>query len=205
MRAANVLASAAASLAALAGASCARRTGTPPAAPDPWHRGVLATTFWVGEPGNEKSAWDPKWQANFGGVDDPKRRKGWLPASFNPKQNTFYCALPYNDVAGRPNRRSKLKGRWVQVRAGGESCYCQWEDVGPWRTDDKAYVLGGARPRAEQEAKAGLDLSPAVRDYLGLTGKDPVDWRFVRRGEVPEGPWRAVITGPGHRTSNRGK
>jgi hypothetical protein len=153
-----------------------------------WHRKILATVFWVGEPGNEKSAWDPKWQERFGGVDDPRHRKGYRPAAFVPRLNTFYCALPYNDVAGRPSERTKLKGRWVEVSAGGRSCFCQWEDVGPWRVDDRDYVLGTARPRAEKQGRAGIDLSPAVRDYLRLTGKDLVDWRFVP--EPPPGPWR---------------
>jgi hypothetical protein len=162
------------------------------AAPGPWHREVLATTFWVGEPGNQQSAWDPKWQENFGGLDDPRKRNGWLPAAFTPRGNVFYCALPYNDVAGRPNSRSKLKGRWVEVRAGGRSCYCQWEDVGPWHVDDRAYVLGTARPRAEANGKAGIDLAPAARDYLRLSGRDNVDWRFVPDRNVPAGPWKRI-------------
>lgn len=195
-----MLASLAASALALAGASCSwnlksqnlkmnfgDRDGR-------WHGNVLATCFWVGEPGNRKSAWDPKWLANFGGVDDPKKRNGLLPAGFNPKQNAFYCALPYNDVAGRPEARSEMQGRWVEVRAGGKSCFCQWQDVGPWYTDDKAYVLGSARPRAEKDGKAGVDLSPAANDYLGLRGKGRVDWRFARADGVPPGPWLRVAT-----------
>jgi hypothetical protein len=163
------------------------KSGGPLPAGGGWHRGILATTFWVGEPGNQKSAWDPNWLRNFGGVDDPDRRRGYLPAGFVPKQNPFYCALPYNDVAGRPGARTGLQGRWVEVAAGGRHCFCRWMDVGPWHTDDREYVLGTARPRAEREGKAGIDLSPAVRDYLGLTGKDRVDWRFAAK--VPAGPW----------------
>ena len=165
------------------------------AAAGAWHRGILATVFWVGEPGNEKSAWDPKWQESFGGVDDPRHRKGYRPAGFKPKLNAFYCALPYNDVAGRPEARTELKGRWVEVSAGGRSCFCQWEDVGPWRTDDREYVLGTARPRAEKQGRAGIDLSPAVRDYLKLTGKDLVSWRFV--AAPPAGPWKPAKTTSG--------
>ena len=37
---------------------------------------------------------------------------------------------------------------------------------------------------------AGLDVSPAVRDYLGMGDTDITDWRFVGKGEVPVGPWR---------------
>jgi hypothetical protein len=160
-----------------------------------WRRGILATTFWVGEKGNAASAWDPQWVKNFGGVDDPEKRAGYLPAGFAPKRNPFYCALPCNDVAGRPGVRSELKDRWVEVRAGGRSCFCQVADVGPWRTDDREYVLGEARPRAEAEGKAGIDLSPAVRDYLGLSGKDLVDWCWAAPERVPAGPWKQVVTG----------
>jgi len=164
-----------------------------------WRLGILATCFWVGEPGNEKSAWDPQWVQSFGGVDDPKKRDGHFPAGFAPRQNPFYCALPYNDVAGRPGARSELKDRWVEVRAGGRSCFCQVEDVGPWRTDDRDYVLGAARPEAERQGKAGIDLSPAVCRYLGVDGKGKVDWRFVSQPGGP-GPWLKVVTGPGHET-----
>ncbi len=167
-------------------------------------RRILATTFWVGEKGNEASAWDPEWVRNFGGVDDPTRRNGCFPAGFVPKQNPFYCALPYNDVAGRPGARSALKDRWVEVITPAGNCFCQVEDVGPRYTDDREYVLGRSRPRAEAEGKAGIDLSPAVRDHLRLSGRDLVDWRWVAPGEkVPAGPWRQVITGSGPGTSGR--
>jgi hypothetical protein len=33
-----------------------------------------------------------------------------------------------------------------------------------------------------------------VRDYLGLAGLDVVDWQFVLAADVPDGPWRAVVT-----------
>ena len=36
---------------------------------------------------------------------------------------------------------------------------------------------------------AGLDVSPAVRDYLGLQSTDVTDWKFVDFSEVPSGPW----------------
>jgi hypothetical protein len=34
-----------------------------------------------------------------------------------------------------------------------------------------------------------LDVSPAVRDYLGLQPTDVTDWKFVDFSEVPHGPW----------------
>ena len=36
---------------------------------------------------------------------------------------------------------------------------------------------------------AGVDVSPAVRDYLGLGSLGLVDWRFVEQGNLPIGPW----------------
>jgi hypothetical protein len=168
-------------------------------------RGILATTFWVGEQGNQASAWDPQWVKSFGGVDDPDKRNGFLPAGFEPRQNPFYCALPCNDVAGKPGAKSAFKDCWVEVRANGKSCLCQWEDVGPWYADDARYVFEGARPKAEAEGKAGIDLSPAVRDYLKLSGKDLVDWCFVSAAKVPAGPWKQVITGAGSGTYVKGR
>lgn len=66
-----------------------------------WRGNVVATVFWVGEKPtvnnptpNHASAWDPNWESNFGGYDDPKRRDGLLPAGFVPQLNPFYVALP---------------------------------------------------------------------------------------------------------------
>ena len=45
------------------------------------------------------------------------------------------------------------------------------------------------RPRLNLNKGAGLDVSPAVRDYLTLKQTDVTDWRFVAFSEVPRGPW----------------
>jgi hypothetical protein len=47
-----------------------------------------------------------------------------------------------------------------------------------------------ARPRPNRNQNAGLDVSPAVRDYLGLTGTDVCDWKFVSRPQP--GPWSST-------------
>jgi hypothetical protein len=60
--------------------------------------------------------------------------------------------------------------------------------------DDIHYVFGTARPQNPINNNAGLDVSPAVRDYLQLNGIDTVHWQFVPFEEVPEGPWKAIIT-----------
>jgi hypothetical protein len=75
------------------------------------------------------------------------------------------------------------------VRKGIRTCYAQWEDVGPFQTDHWEYVFGNDRPRPNLNRGAGLDISPAVRDYLRLEPTDATDWRFVEASEVPPGPW----------------
>jgi hypothetical protein len=181
----------------------------------PWKRNIVTTVFWVGEKPtrnnpvpNCKSSWDPEWHQNFGGYDnpDPSARRGFFP-KFSPRQNPFYVALPFNDVtrgATKPESRrvipwfreafekegkSVCKGRWVAIRRGNRIAYAQWEDCGPFRTDHWQYVFGNERPRPNLNQGAGLDVSPAVRDYLGMSGKDVCDWKFVDFREVPPGPW----------------
>src|SRR5205823_558108 len=72
----------------------------------PWKTTIVTTVFWVGEQAggnnpvpNFKSSWDANWTSNYGGFDnpDPGTRRNYIPASFTPRQNPFYCALPYND------------------------------------------------------------------------------------------------------------
>jgi hypothetical protein len=181
----------------------------------PWKRNVVATVFWVGElptennpTPNTKSAWDQNWVDNFGGYDDPERRNGFLPADFIPNLNPFYIALPYNDVAKggvhRPEAAevipwfwqayrgsgiSVCKGRWVAIHHKGRVCYAQWEDVGPFEVDHWQYVFGNEEPRANRNKSAGIDLSPAVRDFLELRSGSTVEWRFVDDHMVPDGPW----------------
>jgi hypothetical protein len=68
--------------------------------------------------------------------------------------------------------------------------YAQWEDCGPFRTDHWQYVFGNDRPKPNLNHGAGLDVSPAVRDYLGLSSTyDVCDWKFVEVSEIPVGPW----------------
>ena len=48
---------------------------------------------------------------------------------------------------------------------------------------------GTSGRKANLNRGAGLDVSPAVRDYLGLQDTDVTDWKFVEFSEVPPGPW----------------
>jgi hypothetical protein len=177
----------------------------------PWKMGIVSTVFWIGETGsgptNTRSAWDKSWVSSFGGVDDPVRRNGYRPAGFRPLENPFYVALPYSDMrAGRLKSEaakvvpwfieqfrgvgsSVCKGHWVEIRRGAKTCYAQWEDVGPFYTDSSNYVFGEGRPSPNVNCAAGIDVSPAVRDYLGLSSLDLLDWRFVEAADVPSGAW----------------
>jgi hypothetical protein len=166
---------------------------------------------------NYSSSWDVGWVNTFGGYDnpDPRARKldprtaDYRPANFVPQLNPFYFALPYNDVSGgrhkpeaskvipwfreafRGDGKTVLEDRWICVKNRfGKECYAQWADCGPFRTDHWQYVFGPERPKPNLNKGAGLDVSPSVRDFLGLSGTDVTDWRFVEWREVPPGPWR---------------
>ena len=186
----------------------------------PWHRGITATIFWVGEQPtprnptpNDKSSWDPQWQKTFGGIDRPAPRNGYLPKGFTPKQTPFYIALPDNDLSPHGGHqpeaakvipwfwklhqgptKSVCHGRWVAIHRKGKICYAQWRDAGPYTTDDWRYVFQGERPKPNPNGNAGIDVSPAVRDYIKLGGNYKVDWKFVEDFEVPDGPWKNWIT-----------
>ncbi len=185
----------------------------------PWHMNIVTTTFWVGENAapnnpvaNYASSWDQTWSKSYGGLDTPVReqRADYLPIAFTPQQNPFYIALPYNDVskgahkpeapakipwfreAFREEGKTVLKDRWVAIHFNGRVAYAQWEDCGPFRTDHADYVFGTERPKPNLNKGAGLDVSPAVRDYLGMGDTDVTDWRFVEFSEVPHGPWATI-------------
>ena len=184
----------------------------------PWKTNIVTTIFWIGEPAggnnpvhNVSSSWDLNWETSYGGYDNPNpgARSGYRPASFIPRQNPFYVALPYNDVthgSTKPEARqfipwfrdafveegkSVCRDRWLAIRntVNGKICYAQWSDCGPFRTDHYNYVFGPERPKPNLNGGAGLDISPAVRDYLGLGSNDVTDWKFVDAREVPNGPW----------------
>lgn len=182
------------------------------------HTGITATYFWAGEGAtndnghisNAASAWDEQWATHFGGIDDPFKRIGLNPKGFTPKENPFYFALPYNDfnskdkrkasAAGCPNysasntNYSWCKNSWVKITKGAKTVYAQWEDVGPFGEDDSSYVFGTAKPKNSTNSQAGIDLSPAARDYIGMADVDKVDWQFVAAADVPAGPWKTVVT-----------
>ena len=176
----------------------------------PWKTNIVTQIFHVGERGGGSgSAWDAKWAEHFGGYDcpDPNARRDFLPVAFIPRLNPFYVALPYNDVSRsrqKPEARTVIPwfaqaferegksvchNRWLAIRKGSRVCYAQWSDVGPFRSDHWQYVFGNDQPKPNANRGAGLSVSPAVRDFLGLGGTDVVDWKFVEARDVPQGPW----------------
>ena len=163
---------------------------------------------------NFSSSWDLTWWRTYGGYDNPNaegRHKlpdgGTIPAAFVPQQNPFYFALPYNDVTGGRHKsearkvipwfnaifeqegKSVCRDRWIMVRKGTRACYAQWSDCGPFSTEHWQYVFGNERPRPNLNHGAGLDVSPAVRDYLAMASTDVVDWKFIEYSDIPPGPW----------------
>jgi hypothetical protein len=192
-------------------------TSRPTTARFPWKTSIVTTVFWIGESAggnnpvpNYKSSWDANWQNSYGGFDtpEPSSRRNYVPVNFTPRQNPFYCALPYNDVTHgqfKPEAplvipwfkqsytepgKSVCQHHWIAIRKGNRTCFAQWEDCGPFRTDHFQYVFQAERPKPNLNHGAGLDVSPAVRDYLGLQPTDVTDWQFVEVREVPPGPWR---------------
>lgn len=145
--------------------------------------------------------------------------QGYFPTQMTPHENPFYLDLPYADFDGarpKPGRTqaipwargqpdpgpgvSLMKNRWVRLLRDGRTCYGQIEDAGPGQYDDVAYVFGAndARPRNRRFNGAGMDVSPALRDCLGFVGLDTdenrVDWQFVEIADVPDGPWKRLVT-----------
>ena len=103
-------------------------------------------------------------------------------------------ALPYRFPAGpRPI---------VRVTHQGKSVDCPVVDVGPWNTNDVAYVLSGQRPQAETGTDlrgrrtnlAGIDLTPAAAEIIDLPGKGLVEWRFLIAQDKQEKPSVATDT-----------
>jgi len=176
--------------------------------PYPLHKNIVTTYFWAGEDAsgdnygisNNSSCWDENWDKHC------------------KNENQFYFALPYNDLDDNGNRKkeaaqvipwageknwsdseSMCKNRWIKITHDGKVAYAQWEDAGPCDDaggcgeNDKNYVFSNAAPKFQ----VGLDVSPAVKDHLGLDDEDKTDWQFIDEKDVPNGPWKKVVTNSG--------
>jgi len=177
----------------------------------PWKTGIITSMFYLGDKA-AKNAWNIKISQ---GSDSPDDRNGYASGTHASSFNPFYVALPFNDLAypdkakqylpagwQRPDKDGKpvsaCKDRWVEIKTedgSGHICYAQWEDVGPGSPDDAKYgddaeyVFGKAKPRNQH---AGIDVSPAVAQYLGSNDEyKPLQtsWRFVDAENVPPGAW----------------
>jgi hypothetical protein len=184
----------------------------------PVHKNIAATVFWVGEAANNSndnidnlgSYWTSNWVRAYGGIDNPEERCGFKPCDFTPQENPFYFALPFGEFGENGTLKddtklnhipwhtgsvavgeSLLKNRWIKITRDKRTAYAQWQDVGPFETDDVSYVFGSARPK---EKRAGIDLSPAAADFLRIKGRGTIHWTFVDAKDVPKGPWKEVIT-----------
>jgi hypothetical protein len=181
----------------------------------PWRTYIVTTEFWIGEGAtpissttNVQSSWDEEWLQKNHGTDSPYNRNGYASGGHASTLNPFYCALPFNDLAFPDKAQNWLphgwyrhpedgkqvsacQHRWVEIKnSRGDICYAQWEDVGPLTYDDAEYVFGGARPRGLGSDHAGLDVSPAVFDYLGLNDRNRYTaWKFVDEADVRPGAW----------------
>lgn len=187
----------------------------------PVYKNVMTTVFWVGESSdssngfipNHQSYWDAYWLEHYGGVDAPEDRCGYYPCKFVPKENPFYFALPYGDRDDADNQKASLKlipwyknvteeeslikNAWIEIKYNNKTCYAQWQDVGPFETDDFDYVFGKALPKNVFGVSAGLDISPATWDCLGLKDNANTSWRFIAEKDVPQGPWKLTVTTSG--------
>ena len=168
-----------------------------------WHHNIITTTFWLGE----KASADNGWISNESTAYES-------PAD---SVNDWYVAVPLSDITTKDGQTmnkdwvvdlpwydpadsegyeyySYLKNRWVMIRRGDKVAYGQVADAGPRGEDLYNYViLGGEFHNPLSQNNAGLDVSPAINDYLGMDGKDEADWKFIEEEEVPDGPWKEHI------------
>lgn len=115
----------------------------------PWHTGITATTFWVGElfdpnaddGSQEVSAYDNDWLASYGGCDGiladgrcetevRTSANDYFPTQMTPQQNPFYLDLPFDDV--NDDTAFRMRGDVVP-----------WADDEPYadRIDDRGFSL----------------------------------------------------------------
>jgi len=72
-----------------------------------WKTNIVTTVFWIAKQAggnnpvpNFRSSWDFKLAIELRRIrySEKSERRNFIPVSFVPHQNPFYCALPYNDV-----------------------------------------------------------------------------------------------------------
>ena len=133
-----------------------------------WHDDIEATEFGGGSDHQDSAYPDIDW------INDTTRG----------------VALPYK-WEETPRPRIVVKGPSGEIET-------EIVDLGPWNTNDPDYVLGTARPLAEEQHdegteaqngqvptnRAGIDLTPPIADAVGISGKGSVSWRFANEGHI---------------------
>ena len=133
-----------------------------------WHDDIEATEFGGGSDHQDSAYPDIDW------INDTTRG----------------VALPYK-WKETPRPRIVVKGPSGEIET-------EIVDLGPWNLDDQNYVLGAARPLAEEQHdegteaqngqvptnRAGIDLTPPIADAVGVSGKGSVSWRFANEGHI---------------------
>lgn len=193
-----------------------------PSAPAPVvFKKTKGTVFFVGEAASEDNGYiqntdsvyqwgSNHWLKHHGCADTEKK-------PCDGKENSFYVAVPATDMkdeeanpkvrkampaawlVGATNAESSMKNRWVVVRANGKVGYGQIQDAGPFGEEDVEWVFGSAtKPKSKANSYAGIDLSPALANHLGVSGVYDVEFALViDANDVPPGPWRAKVTTSG--------
>lgn len=86
-----------------------------------------------------------------------------------------------------PSTRALRRFVRLSNPANGRSCIAIVLDVGPWFTNDDAYVFTKVRPLAENGVddrgrttnQAGIDLSERVWVELAMRDNGLIDWEFI--------------------------
>lgn len=165
--------------------------------------------------------WEGPWYKRYGYLPagfKPKQNAWYvaLPTPDHDSKGRLTAAIPWvksasaylpelkkfkNGVFGETE--SPFKNLWVEVRLGSKSAFAQLEDIGPSAhtgaiVADYSYVWGDAsKPKNKFRMSAGIDISPAITDFLSTGGKATVRWRFVPASQVPKGPWMVTVTKTG--------
>jgi hypothetical protein len=146
------------------------------------HQNIEATVF-GGQEDNEYSAYPPY---------DSSGRGPYM------NDTDLYVALPFSFPLDLWPDNPPM----VRVFCGELSAVGRVADKGPWVVDDVDYIEDTARPLAETchnngtplprgpnagkvpTNAAGIDLSPALADMIGIDGKGIVSWEFVEPDTV---------------------
>jgi hypothetical protein len=103
------------------------------------------------------------------------------------KTATGYVIDTHTPFVALPSTKALYRFIHISNPVNGRACFAIVLDVGPWNEHDDDYVFLGERPAAERGISvsgkgtnsAGIDLSQAVWNALGMTDNAQVAWRFL--------------------------